>query len=517
MVGDNLGPSSAYWTTWGFDAVGNRTSQVQHSTTGGTDTTTSYNYNGNGAGQPGTLTSTATTGGSSGSTSYGYDAAGNMTSRNAGQGGQTLTWSDAGLLTAITGGTAGDSHFVYDADGSLLLEKDPGATTLYLPGEQITLTGQTTSGIRYYPMPGGGVAYRTGLGSAYGFEITDQHGTPFLTLDNTAQIATWRQLTPFGAPRGAVVPWVDNRGFLDKPTDTSTGLTIIGAREYDPGTGRFISLDPILEASSPQQLNGYTYATDNPVTQSDPTGLMLCADNLCGSVQFLEHHTSSASSGGGGGGGICYYCHYAPPQYYGGNQAGGICYSCHYAPPRYYGPVGYGGGGNSGGGYRPSPLPAHSQSSGCSILHWCLHVPDYVTLDTSFFTGFFALGGGVQVTLARDGQLFVGPQGGFGTPGFGSMLRAGWIGGPWGNGVHSDKAINNFVGNWSITASGQVHTPLYGAAVGAGETWGNPFHLGHNDFATEAGIGYSDTGVGITGSYSWDVFNLGSFIKWAKW
>ena len=80
MVGDNLGASSAYWTTWSYDAVGNRTSQVQHATSGGTDTTTSYSYNGNEAGQPGTLTGTNTTGGSTGSTSYGYDAAGNMTS-----------------------------------------------------------------------------------------------------------------------------------------------------------------------------------------------------------------------------------------------------------------------------------------------------------------------------------------------------------------------------------------------------------------------------------------------------
>ena len=55
---------------------------------------------------------------------------------------------------------------------------------------------------------------------------------------------------------------------------------------------------------------------------------MLCADNICGSVQFLEHHFSSGSGGGGGssggggsGGGICYYCYtpqpssYSPPAY----------------------------------------------------------------------------------------------------------------------------------------------------------------------------------------------------------
>jgi YD repeat-containing protein len=88
-----------------------------------------------------------------------------MTSRNAGQGSQALTWDDAGRLTAITGSTSGSSSgFIYDADGSLLLQKDPGATTVYLPGEQITLntaTG-TTTGIRYFGLPGGGTAARGG-------------------------------------------------------------------------------------------------------------------------------------------------------------------------------------------------------------------------------------------------------------------------------------------------------------------------------------------------------------------
>ncbi|HSZ31648.1 MAG TPA: RHS repeat-associated core domain-containing protein, partial [Pseudonocardiaceae bacterium] len=282
MVGDNLAASSAYWTTWTFDAVGNRTSQVQHSTTGGTDTTTDYGYNGNGDGQPETLTGSNTTGASTSSTSYSYDAAGNMTGRDAGQGNQTLTWNDAGLLTKVSGSTGGDSSFVYDADGNLLLEKDPGATTLYLPNEQITLnTGNgTTSGVRYYQLPGGGLAYRTGTGTNYGFEITDQQGTPDLLLDNTAQDPTWRQFTPYGAPRGPAVTWIDNHAYLNKVTDANTGLTVIGAREYDPTTGRFISLDPILETGSPQQLNGYTYAADNPVTQTDPSGLMLCADDI---------------------------------------------------------------------------------------------------------------------------------------------------------------------------------------------------------------------------------------------
>lgn len=290
MVGDNLSAANAYWTSWSFDALGNRTSEVDHSTTGGT--TTTYTYNGNGANQPDTLTSTNTTGGSTSQTSAAYDADGDTTSRaTPTDGTQTLTWNDAGQLTDITGGSAGDSHYVYDADGNLLLEKDAGTTTLYLPGEQLALNTATgvVSGTRYYALPGGATAVRTAntavSGSTYCWEIADQHGTNGLQLDSTAQIPTWRQFTPYGAPRGTSTTWVDNRGFLNDPSDPTTDLSIIGARQYDPTTGRFTSIDPLLETTSPQELNGYSYAADNPITGEDPTGQSMCVtDGVSGDL-----------------------------------------------------------------------------------------------------------------------------------------------------------------------------------------------------------------------------------------
>lgn len=58
-------------------------------------------------------------------------------------------------------------------------------------------------------------------------------------------------------------------GTLDETTD----LTHLGAREYDPSTGRLVSVDPILDLTDPQQTHGYTYGNNNPVSSSDPTGL----------------------------------------------------------------------------------------------------------------------------------------------------------------------------------------------------------------------------------------------------
>lgn len=46
---------------------------------------------------------------------------------------------------------------------------------------------------------------------------------------------------------------------------------IFGACNYDPGIGRFISVDPLLETTDTNQLGGYAYAGDNPIAHSDPT------------------------------------------------------------------------------------------------------------------------------------------------------------------------------------------------------------------------------------------------------
>jgi hypothetical protein len=69
---------------------------------------------------------------------------------------------------------------VYDADGNVLLQKDPGKTTLFLFGgaEQLVLntgTGAVT-GTRFLALPGGGQVVRTGAGT------TRSRGSPVLVI-----------------------------------------------------------------------------------------------------------------------------------------------------------------------------------------------------------------------------------------------------------------------------------------------------------------------------------------------
>lgn len=285
-VGDALGAASAYWTTWQLDAVGNRTSQVQHGLSGAANTTTTYTYPTPGptAVRPHAATGTATTGPAGNSaTSYGYDNAGNTTTRNLPTGNQSLTWDHRGKLATVTTPT-GVTSYLYDADGNQMIRRDPGRTTLYIPGEELVLdtTSNVVSGSRFYPLIGGGQAVRTGSTSnAFRYELTDHHGTGTVSLDHTAQNPIWRQSSPYGEPRGPQPgSWPTAHGFLNKPTNPNTGLTDIGARKYDPTLGKFISVDPILDAANPQQWNAYSYASNNPTTYSDPTGLIADYDNV---------------------------------------------------------------------------------------------------------------------------------------------------------------------------------------------------------------------------------------------
>jgi len=122
---------------------------------------------------------------------------------------------------------------------------------------------------------------------------SDLHGTNTLWLDSTAQLPAWRQFDPYGVARGAAATagFPGSRGFLGDVADTGTGLTNVGARWYDPATGMFASLDPVLEAASPLQLNGYDYAGSDPVTGSDPTGLTECDAGYCPTPQQTQQVT----------------------------------------------------------------------------------------------------------------------------------------------------------------------------------------------------------------------------------
>ncbi|MHB8660151.1 MAG: RHS repeat-associated core domain-containing protein [Solirubrobacteraceae bacterium] len=92
---------------------------------------------------------------------------------------------------------------------------------------------------------------------------------------------------------------------VDPALDPETGLQYLRARYYDPQTGQFLTRDPI-EAQTRQP---YSYANDNPVNNTDPTGQSVavtpcyahpsdpsCGDPISGAISsaagWLYTHTS---------------------------------------------------------------------------------------------------------------------------------------------------------------------------------------------------------------------------------
>ncbi|MYS87828.1 RHS repeat domain-containing protein [Embleya scabrispora] len=273
-----VGGPDAYWTSYVFDETGNRKTESHHGISGATDTTRTYQTSAH-------RLDGITTTGPAGPTaeSYGYDAAGNTTRRTLPGNEQTLAWDLEGHLAKVTA-NGKESTYVYDPDGSRLLRREQDKTTLYLGEVELTWTKSDDKvlGTRHYTHGDKTIAERVAKptgGTTLTFLAEDPHGTSHTAIDGATQQVTRRKTLPYGGPRGAQPQqgtgpglWPDDKGFLGKTVD-ATGLLHIGAREYDPAVGRFISVDQILDLSSPEQIHGYAYAGNNPATNADPTGL----------------------------------------------------------------------------------------------------------------------------------------------------------------------------------------------------------------------------------------------------
>ncbi|MFF7369813.1 RHS repeat-associated core domain-containing protein [Streptomyces tricolor] len=297
----NLDGAAPYWTSYTYTDAGQRKTETQHTTSG--DKSTTYTYNDPADNKPHTLDKTT----GARTATYSYDSSGNTTSRpgppdlktqTATQ--QTLAWNTEGDLAKLTEGTK-ETSYLYDANGELLIRraKGDGETVLYLgAGTELHLTvkgtTKTTFATRYYTANGQTIAVRTATsgvsGTKLSFLAADHHGTSSIALESGTYAVTKRYSTPFGAPRGTKpTSWPDDKAFLGKPADDATGLTHVGAREYDPTTGQFISVDPMLVLDQHQSLNGYAYANNSPITFSDPTGQCLyLPGGMCGGKGSIE-------------------------------------------------------------------------------------------------------------------------------------------------------------------------------------------------------------------------------------
>jgi RHS repeat-associated protein len=244
-----------------------------------TAATTVFSYPGDGqdVDQPHFVTGTITTSPGVATTTkiYTTDVAGNTITRPGPDGqAQTLEWDKSGDLTKISVGQTQTARMVYAADGARAIRQEAGKTTLYVAGAEISQTGTSTpSAVRYYSLAGLAVAMRTGNNPEQTTTLVPDHqNTASHQVDNaTGELRTSLQ-TPYGDTRGQTpTGWTGDRGFVGG-TKNTTGLTRIGARDYDTWLGKFITVDPELNLYDPLSWNAFIYANNSPVTFSDSTG-----------------------------------------------------------------------------------------------------------------------------------------------------------------------------------------------------------------------------------------------------
>jgi RHS repeat-associated protein len=189
-------------------------------------------------------------------TTYGYDEAGNLISVERPKEGEipkiedTYAYNGEGLRASQTiSGTT--SYIAWDMAEELPLILGDGTNSyIYGPGglpvEQInTSTGAVTY---LHHDQAGSTRLLTGLtGVVTGKCTYGAYGTP--TCEGTAT-------TPLG--------------YDAQYTNTDTDLIYMRARVYDPATAQFMSSDPLKAITG----EPYSYAGDNPLNASDPSGLI---------------------------------------------------------------------------------------------------------------------------------------------------------------------------------------------------------------------------------------------------
>ncbi len=266
---------------YNFDLAGNRTQEAL-SGTGVTAKTTDYTYNAtNQLTNDGTHTLT-------------YDANGNLTN----DGTNTYTWDHANRLLKYTEAVYGQQmgfqqmRYTYDGLGNRVRQLhqewdsydeyyDTVKTVDYLldlqPGLVKVLAATTeTNANHYIHAPQGsnvpGIHAMQSNTGDWSYMAQDGLGSVRSLIDSTLNVSSVQNYAPYGEPFGTVGNFTSPFAFTGEQTDANAQL-YLRARYYNPSLGVFNSRDPFEGLmDEPLSLNGYSYAHNNPVMNTDPSG-----------------------------------------------------------------------------------------------------------------------------------------------------------------------------------------------------------------------------------------------------
>ena len=219
-----------------------------------------------------------------GSAAYIYGLNGDLQSRAVG--GQTTTYhyDSSGALTAVTLPNGTSLSYLIDGKDRRVGRYVNGALAqgfVYLDDRKpiVEVDGNNNIVSRFIYatrdnvpdyMIRGGVTYRL---------ILDHLGSPRLVVNvATGQIVQQMDYDDFGKVLNDTNPGFQPFGYAGGLLDRDTQLVRFGVRDYDPGTGRWTSKDPVLFAGDDTNL--YGYVRNDPANQVDPSGRWGLVDSL---------------------------------------------------------------------------------------------------------------------------------------------------------------------------------------------------------------------------------------------
>jgi RHS repeat-associated protein len=208
-----------------------------------------------------------------------YDAMGRTVRREIRGLVQLFEYDAAGRLAVVRdAASAVVATYTYDARGRRVRKQVGGQNTFYLWSPQGLVAIYDESGapiarFTYYPASvAGSLPMTMEANGVVGYYVLDGRGAPRALISESGALLWRDELDAFGASTQAPGAVLHNPlRWSAQLYDEETGLHYNGARYYDPLLGRYLTPDPLYEASGTYNL--YAFADQDPIRRWDTGGL----------------------------------------------------------------------------------------------------------------------------------------------------------------------------------------------------------------------------------------------------
>jgi RHS repeat-associated protein len=212
-------------------------------------------------------------------TTYQYDQRGNRTtSTPAGATPTTYTYDQANRLTGATvpidpGPSTAAVTYTYDGNGLRHTRTRNANTTAFVWATAADLPLLLDGGThRYLYGPGLTPYAQVAANGTIEYLHTDHLGSVTQITDSAGTVVGTTEYDPYGRITARTGSGKSAIGYTGGWTDLDTGLVYLRTRDYDPTTGQFLTVDPVVDITG----QPYAYVGNNPLQDIDPAGL--CAD-----------------------------------------------------------------------------------------------------------------------------------------------------------------------------------------------------------------------------------------------